>query len=210
MFKIINLNKKYESLVLNNINLEIKEGEFISILGDSGCGKTTLLNCMTKIIEPTSGQILFYDKDITNFSDKEISNYRTNDIGYIFQEHNLIECLNVEENIKLPLMINKNKNVNIDELLKIVKLEGFNKKDVTKLSGGQKQRVAIARALVNNPKVIFADEPTSALNKEMALEIKEVFKEIVKNNTTVIMVTHSNMMAEDTKIIKIVDGVING
>ncbi len=211
MLKINNLNMKYEdNIIIKDISFEIKEKEFISILGESGCGKTTLLNCMSRMLIPTNGEILFNGVDITKLNDKEVSNYRLNDIGYIFQDHNLIDCLNVEENIKLPLIINKKKNVNIEELLKIVMLEGFGKRDVNKLSGGQKQRVAIARALVNNPKIIFADEPTSSLNTAMAMEIKEIFKKIVETtNTTIVMVTHSEKMALDTRVIKLVDGVIS-
>lgn len=208
MIKINKLNKKYEeNFVISDITLSISKGEFISILGESGCGKTTLLNCMSGMIKPTDGEILFDGKDITLFNEKEVSNYRLNEIGYIFQEHNLIDCLNVEENIKLPLLIKNKNSVDINELLKIVKLDGFEKKKVENLSGGQKQRVAIARALVNNPKVIFADEPTSSLNTKIAMEIKEIFKTIIeKTGTTIIMVTHSEKMAQGTRILKIEDG----
>lgn len=211
MIKINNLSMSYDNVdIIKNINLEIKEKEFISILGESGCGKTTLLNCMSGVLRPTNGEILFNDLDITKFNDKQLSNYRLNDIGYIFQEHNLIDCLNVEENIKLPLLINKKSDIKIDELLQLVGLEGLNKRSVNKLSGGQKQRVAIARALINQPKIIFADEPTSSLNSRLSMEIKQIFIDIVsKTNTTIVMVTHSEKMASGTKIINIVDGEVN-
>ncbi len=211
MLKIVNVTKKYdEQYILKDVSFKVNKGEFISILGDSGCGKSTLLNCMSGIVKPTSGSIMFNDVDITLFNDKEISTYRASDIGYIFQEHNLIDCLNVEENIKLPLLINKKNSIDITELLKVVQLEGFEKRSVSSLSGGQKQRVAIARSLVNSPNIIFADEPTSSLNSNMALEIKEIFKKIVvSKGVSIVMVTHSESMASGTKILKMVDGVLN-
>lgn len=210
MIEVKNLSKSYgDNNILNNINFSIKEGEFISIIGESGCGKTTLLNCLSGIVTGFSGEILFNGKNIALFNDEEISSYRLNDIGYIFQENNLIDCLNVEENIKLPLLINKKKVSSVSELLKLVGLEGYEKRKISTLSGGQKQRIAIARALINNPKIIFADEPTSSLNTAISNEIKEVFKNIIKEkNTTIVMVTHSERMAIDTRILKVEDGII--
>lgn len=210
MIEVKNLSKSYgDNNILNNINFSIKEGEFISIIGESGCGKTTLLNCLSGIVTGFSGEILFNGKNIALFNDEEISSYRLNDIGYIFQENNLIDCLNVEENIKLPLLINKKKVSSVSELLKLVGLEGYEKRKISTLSGGQKQRIAIARALINNPKIIFADEPTSSLNTAISNEIKEVFRNIIKEkNTTIVMVTHSERMAIDTRILKVEDGII--
>lgn len=210
MIEVKNLSKSYgDNNILNNINFSIKEGEFISIIGESGCGKTTLLNCLSGIVTGFSGEILFNGKNIALFNDEEISSYRLNDIGYIFQENNLIDCLNVEENIKLPLLINKKKVSSVSELLKLVGLDGYEKRKISTLSGGQKQRIAIARALINNPKIIFADEPTSSLNTAISNEIKEVFRNIIKEkNTTIVMVTHSERMAIDTRILKVEDGII--
>ena len=220
MLKTINLKKHIKNnksifKILNDINLEVKEGEFLSIMGPSGAGKTTLLNILSTVDKPTSGNVYYENKDISKMNNKELSKFRRDNIGFIFQDYNLLESMSVEDNIALPLVINNEKTSKIkSEVLRLAKFFGM-EAHLTKypyeLSGGQKQRVAAARALITSPKIIFADEPTGALDSKSSSELLTCLKDMnEKFNVTVIMVTHDPFSASySNKVIFIKDGKLN-
>lgn len=218
MIKMRNVNKIYygkniRTKVLDEINLNIDEGEFICIYGPSGCGKTTLLNIIGLMDTYTSGTYSFNEKNINKKEEKEFSKLRNSQFGYIFQNFNLIPDLNVLENICVPMgyggIRKKARELRAKELLEKVGLLERLKHFPEQLSGGEKQRVAIARAISNNPKVILADEPTGSLDQENGIKIMEILKELHKQGTTVIMVTHDvNLSIYATRVINILDGKI--
>ncbi len=220
MLKVINLQKDFKNnrntfKILKDINLDVKEGEFLSIMGPSGAGKTTLLNILSTIDKPTSGKVYYENKDINKMSNKELSKFRRDNIGFIFQDYNLLDSMSVEDNIALPLVIANEKQSKIkSEIIKLSKFFGIEahlKKYPYELSGGQKQRVAAARALITSPKIIFADEPTGALDSKSSSELLNCLKEMnEKFNVTVIMVTHDPFSASySKKVIFIKDGKLN-
>ena len=220
MLKVINLQKDFKNnrntfKILKDINLDVKEGEFLSIMGPSGAGKTTLLNILSTIDKPTSGKVYYENKDINKISNKELSKFRRDNIGFIFQDYNLLDSMSVEDNIALPLVIANEKQSKIkSEIIKLSKFFGIEahlKKYPYELSGGQKQRVAAARALITSPKIIFADEPTGALDSKSSSELLNCLKEMnEKFNVTVIMVTHDPFSASySKKVIFIKDGKLN-
>ena len=220
MLKTINLQKEFKNnrntfKILKDINLDVKEGEFLSIMGPSGAGKTTLLNILSTIDKPTSGKVYYENKDINKISNKELSKFRRDNIGFIFQDYNLLDSMSVEDNIALPLVIANEKQSKIkSEIIKLSKFFGIEahlKKYPYELSGGQKQRVATARALITSPKIIFADEPTGALDSKSSSELLNCLKEMnEKFNVTVIMVTHDPFSASySKKVIFIKDGKLN-
>ena len=220
MLNVINLQKDFKNnrntfKILKDINLDVKEGEFLSIMGPSGAGKTTLLNILSTIDKPTSGKVYYENKDINKISNKELSKFRRDNIGFIFQDYNLLDSMSVEDNIALPLVIANEKQSKIkSEIIKLSKFFGIEahlKKYPYELSGGQKQRVATARALITSPKIIFADEPTGALDSKSSSELLNCLKEMnEKFNVTVIMVTHDPFSASySKKVIFIKDGKLN-
>ena len=220
MLKVINLQKDFKNnrntfKILKDINLDVKEGEFLSIMGPSGAGKTTLLNILSTIDKPTSGKVYYENKDINKISNKELSKFRRDNIGFIFQDYNLLDSMSVEDNIALPLVIANEKQSKIkSEIIKLSKFFGIEahlKKYPYELSGGQKQRVATARALITSPKIIFADEPTGALDSKSSSELLNCLKNMnEKFNVTVIMVTHDPFSASySKKVIFIKDGKLN-
>ena len=192
MIKVTNLTHYYnKDLALENINLEIKSGEFIAIIGESGSGKSTLLSILSTLLKPTSGDIV-YEK--INYKDiKNIDDFRKNNIGFIFQFHYLINYLSVKENINLAN--EKASKEEIFNLLKLLGIENLIDKYPNEISGGQRQRVAIARALINNPKIIFADEPTGNLDSKNSLNVFELFKTFANKGTTIIVATHDKSLA---------------
>ena len=206
MMKITNLTHYHnKDLALQNINLEIKSGEFIAIIGESGSGKSTLLSILSTLLKPTSGDIV-YEK--INYKDiKNIDDFRKNNIGFIFQFHYLINYLSVKENINLAN--EKASKEEIFDLLKLLGIENLIDKYPNEISGGQRQRVAIARALINNPKIIFADEPTGNLDSKNSLNVFELFKTFANKGTTIIVATHDKSLAElANKIYEVKDGKI--
>ena len=220
MLKVVNLkkdikNNKNTFKILRNINLDVKEGEFLSIMGPSGAGKTTLLNILSTVDKPTSGNVYYENKDISKMNNKELSKFRRDNIGFIFQDYNLLESMSVEDNIALPLVIGNEKTSRIkSEVLRLAKFFGIEahlKKYPYELSGGQKQRVAAARALITSPKIIFAGEPTGALDSKSSSELLNCLKDMnEKFNVTVIMVTHDPFSASySKKVIFIKDGKLN-
>ena len=185
---------------LKGINLTVDSGEFLGIMGPSGSGKTTLLNLLSTIDKQTAGKILFNGQDMGRINNKDLSRFRRDNIGFIFQDYNLLDNMSVEDNISLPLALNKVNHKEIKEKVKRLSsffgIEEQIKKYPYQLSGGQKQRVAAARALITAPKVIFADEPTGALDSKSATELLGCLTEMNKKfNTTIIMVTHDAFAA---------------
>ena len=206
MIKVTNLTHYYnKDLALENINLEIKSGEFIAIIGENGSGKSTLLSVLSTLLKPTSGDIVYEN---TNYKDiKNIDDFRKNNIGFIFQFHYLINYLSVKENINLAN--EKASKEEIFNLLKLLGIENLIDKYPNEISGGQRQRVAIARALINNPKIIFADEPTGNLDSKNSLNVFELFKTFANKGTTIIVATHDKSLALlANKIYEVKDGKI--
>lgn len=198
---------------LNNVELEVREGEFLAITGESGSGKTTLLNCLGSLDRPTSGNIIVNGKDITQMNDNALSAYRRKSIGFIFQSFNLIPVLNVEENIVLPLNLD-NTSPDMEYLEELLRLTGLDKKRTNyphELSGGQQQRVAFARALIHKPQIILADEPTGNLDSKNSREIISILKSSIKKyNQTLILITHDGSIASQAdRICRISDGVLS-
>ena len=206
MIKVTNVTHFYKKdKALENINLEIKSGEFIAIIGESGSGKSTLLSVLSTLLKPTSGDIVYEN---INYKDiKNIDDFRRQNIGFIFQFHYLINYLTVKENINLA-----NEKASKDEifdLLKLLGIENLINKYPDEISGGQRQRVAIARALINNPKIIFADEPTGNLDSKNSLNVFELFSELSKKGTTIVVATHDKELAKLAhKIYEVKDGKI--
>ena len=206
MIKVTNLTHFYKKdKALENINLEIKTGEFVAIIGESGSGKSTLLSVLSTLLKPTSGDIVY--ENINYKKIKNIDDFRKQNIGFIFQFHYLINYLTIKENINLA---NEKASENeIFELLKLLGIENLINKYPDEISGGQRQRVAIARALINNPKVIFADEPTGNLDSKNSLNVFELFSELSKKGTTIVVATHDKELAKLAhKIYEVKDGKI--
>ena len=192
MIKVTNLSHYYnKDLALKDINLEIKKAQFVSIIGESGSGKSTLLSVLSTLLKPSSGEVVYEDTNYKNI--KNIDNFRRENIGFIFQFHYLINYLSVKENINLAN--EKASKEEIFELLRLLGIENLIDKYPNEISGGQRQRVAIARAMINNPKVIFADEPTGNLDSKNSLNVFDLFKTLTKKGTTVIVATHDKNLA---------------
>lgn len=192
--------KGFRNKVLNKVSLTVNEGDFISIMGPSGSGKSTLLNLISTLDKPTKGEIILDGVDITKVKNKELSKLRRDNIGFIFQDYNLLDNMNLMDNIALPLALGKKKSKDIeDRVIKIADLFGLKdhlKKYPYELSGGQKQRGAATRALITNPKVIFADEPTGALDSKSSSDLLECLNRVNKEEkATIIMVTHDALSA---------------
>lgn len=220
IIKLENVQKYYKVgkdkfHVLKSLSLDIDTGEFVMIMGKSGSGKTTLLNSLGLLDKFDDGSYFFNDENVTNLNEKQKSIFRNKNIGFIFQQFNLIETLNVYQNVELPLLYNGNmKKIEREEIvcekLKSVGLLDKRYSMPLHLSGGQQQRISIARALVNSPSLIFADEPTGALDSETSREIMELLKKLNEQGKTVIMVTHDNDLVKySTKVVKLKDGVLS-
>lgn len=198
--------------VLKNLNLEIESGEFLMIMGKSGSGKTTLLNILGFLDTLDEGKYYFDGNDVSGLKENMRSQYRANYVGYVFQQFNLIETLTVFQNIEIPLIYAGMKDKNQRRLLVEKRLEDVGLSDKANsfpnhLSGGQQQRIAIARALVNNPKLIFADEPTGALDSETGRDIMGLLSDLNKSGTTIIMVTHDlDMTKYASRVVTLKDG----
>lgn len=208
MIKIKNLTHYYnKDKAIDDISLNINNGEFISFIGESGSGKSTLLSILSTLLKPTSGDVYFNNLNYTDILN--IDKFRKENIGFIFQFHYLINYLTVKENIKLANK--KVKDVEIKNLLSTLGIENLIDKYPNEISGGQRQRVAIARALINNPKVIFADEPTGNLDSNNSLKVFELLKELSEKGTTIIVATHDKNLAKmANKIYELKDGKIDG
>ncbi|CEO33991.1 ABC transporter ATP-binding protein [[Clostridium] sordellii] len=217
ILETINLTKTYgqnETSVnaLNDANIEVEAGEFVSIIGPSGSGKSTMLHLMGGLERPTSGTVKIEGKDIYKLSESRLAQYRRQKIGFIFQQYNLIPVLNVRENIEMPLMLDK-ANIDKDYIDDIIEFLGLTSRQnhlPNQLSGGQQQRVAIARALAAKPAIVLADEPTGNLDTKTTDEVMKLLKKSIKKyNQTLIMITHNENIAKNAdRIISIVDGNI--
>lgn len=207
-------NKDNITKAIDGISFEVEEGEFIGIMGASGSGKTTLLNCIATIDNVSSGHIYLNKRDITEIKEKGIAKFRRENLGFIFQDFNLLDTLTIEENIALILTINKIPEKEIDkktiEIAKKLGIEDILNKYPYQVSGGQKQRCASARAIVNSPKIILADEPTGALDSKSARQLLEIMEEMNKQmKATILMVTHDPLSASYcSKILFLKDGKI--
>ncbi|ABR55455.1 ABC transporter related [Methanococcus vannielii SB] len=202
-----------KSTVLKGINLKIEEGEFVMIMGPSGCGKSTFMNILGLLDVPTKGDIFIKDKKTTKMNESERAVYRRKISGFIFQQFHLINTLTALGNVELPMVLDgKNelkRRKRAKELLKMVDLTEREDYRPSQLSGGQQQRVAIARSLSNNPKILFADEPTGNLDSKSGKQVMEILKKLHKDGMTIIMVTHDEYMIKyATKIIRMKDGEI--
>ena len=200
MIKINDLQKSFrteeiETVALNGVSLHVAEGEFIAIMGPSGCGKSTLLNILGLLDNPTSGEYHLADTEVGHLKEKQRTDMRKGNIGFVFQSFNLIEEMNVYENVELPLVYLKVKaserKRRVEEALKRMNISHRAKHFPNQLSGGQQQRVAIARAVVANPKLILADEPTGNLDSKNGKDVMNLLSELNLDGTTIVMVTHS-------------------
>jgi putative ABC transport system ATP-binding protein len=218
MIKLIELEKCYtndslKTYVLRNINLEIEEGEFVTIMGPSGAGKSTLLHILGMLDDPSDGEYYFYDHEVHRLSERQKSEIHKHFIGFVFQSYHLIDELNVYENLETPLLYKKIRGSQRKAMVADI-LDRFNivaKKDLfpQQLSGGQQQLVGVARAVIAEPKLILADEPTGNLNSAEGKKIMEMLKGLNENDTTIIQVTHSEEKAAyGHRIIHLLDGWI--
>ena len=218
MIKTINLQKIFkteevETWALNNVSIEVKQGEFVAIMGPSGCGKSTLLNIIGLLDNPTSGNYYFDGQEVGHLKEKQRTQVRKGNIGFVFQSFNLIDELNVYENVELPLIYLKKKASEKRDLVTSI-LDRMNishrvKHFPQQLSGGQQQRVAIARAVVAGPKLILADEPTGNLDSKNGAEVMNLLTELNQEGTTIVMVTHSQHDASYAhRVVHLFDGQI--
>ena len=220
MLKTVNLSKIFrtdevETTALNKVSFEIKKCEFVAIMGPSGCGKSTLLNILGLLDNPTEGEYYFLGREVSGFTEKQRANTRKQNIGFVFQNFNLIDELNVYENVELPLIYlglsSSERKRRVESALEQMQIMHRRKHFPLQLSGGQQQRVAVARAVVANPHLILADEPTGNLDSAHGEEVMNLLASLNQNGTTIIMVTHSQRDAEYAqRIIRLFDGqVIN-
>lgn len=198
---------------LRNVTFSVEQGEYVAIMGESGSGKTTLLNILAALDKPTSGSVLLNGKDITKISENQIAKFRRNNLGFVFQEFNLLDTFSLEDNIYLPLVLANTPYEEMHRILKpIAKMLGITellKKYPYEVSGGQKQRAAVARALITKPHLILADEPTGALDSRASDELLRLFGAVNENGQTILMVTHSVAAASRAKcVLFIKDGEV--
>jgi len=218
MIKAIGLTKIFrtesiQTIALNEISIDISEGEFVAIMGPSGCGKSTLLNILGLLDNPTSGELWFIGKEVSRYSENDRTDMRNGNIGFVFQSFNLIDELTVFENVELPLLYAgvpvRERVDRVNKALERMQISHRTEHYPQQLSGGQQQRVAIARAIVTNPKIILADEPTGNLDSTNGNEVMLLLKELNKDGATVVMVTHSEENAREAgRIVRMMDGCI--
>lgn len=218
MITLKNLSKVYrtaymETTALNQINIHIDKGEFVAMMGPSGCGKSTLLNVLGMIDSPTDGEYFFDGNDIAQRSENDLVDLRKQNIGFIFQNFNLIDDLSVQENVDLPLLYlglgKKERREKVEQALELVGLESRAKHKPQELSGGQQQRVAVARSVVGEPKLILADEPTGNLDTKNGDDVMNMLTKLKDSGTTILMVTHSpDHGARADRVIEMLDGEV--
>lgn len=216
MIRTENLEKIFrtdevETTALNNVNIHVKRGEFVAIMGPSGCGKSTLLNILGLLDNPTNGQYYFNGTDVSKFKERQRTEYRKGNIGFVFQSFNLIDELTVFENVEMPLIYLKmsasERKKRVNDVLEKMKISHRKSHFPQQLSGGQQQRVAIARAVVAKPALILADEPTGNLDSKNGLEVMDLMVKLNEEGTTIVMVTHSNRDAGYAhRVINLFDG----
>ena len=204
---------KNQVQALSNVNFSVEVGEYVAIMGESGSGKTTLLNILAALDKPTRGSVLLQGKDLTHIREKEITNFRREHLGFVFQDFNLLDNFNNKDNIFLPLVLSKKSVSEMERRLapiaKQLGIEDILTKYPYEISGGQKQRVAVARALITQPDLVLADEPTGALDSKSTEELLHLFGQINEKRQTIIMVTHSTSAASHaSRVLFIKDGKI--
>ncbi|MBQ2808331.1 MAG: ABC transporter ATP-binding protein [Bacteroidaceae bacterium] len=218
MLKVENLKKSFfteeiETIALNGVSFEVKEGEFVAVMGPSGCGKSTLLNILGLLDNPTGGTYTLLDKEVGNLREKERTQFRKGNLGFVFQSFNLIDEMTVFENVELPLVYMgvkaSERKQRVNEILERMNISHRAGHFPQQLSGGQQQRVAIARAVISNPKLVLADEPTGNLDSKNGQEVMHLLQELNREGTTIIMVTHSQHDAQyASRTICLFDGQI--
>lgn len=220
LLEVKNLKKVYTTRfggnhvqALSNVNFSVEDGEYVAIMGESGSGKTTLLNILASLDKPTSGEVLLNGRDITKIKDKEISAFRRDNLGFVFQDFNLLDTFSLEDNIFLPRVLAGDNADNMTrDLGPIAAQLGITrllKKFPYEVSGGEKQRCAVARALITNPKLVLADEPTGALDSRASESLLDMFRNINEGGQTIVMVTHSTKAASNAgRVMFIKDGEV--
>jgi len=216
MIEMQELTKAYrtsdvETTALNNVNIEINEGEFIAIMGPSGCGKSTLLNVIGMLDSPDGGSYRFAGENVSGYSENKLANIRKHNIGFIFQSFNLVDELTVEENVMLPLLYQRvpadERKQRVREVLERVNIAHRADHRPQQLSGGQQQRVAVARAVITNPRLILADEPTGNLDTANGEEVLNMLNQLNGEGTTIVMVTHDQSHADHaSRVVHMLDG----
>ena len=220
LLEVKNVKKVYSSRfsassvqTLRNVNLNVEKGEYVAIMGESGSGKTTLLNILAALDRPTSGSVYLNGKDLTKIPEKMLASYRRNNLGFVFQDFNLLNNFSNQDNILLPLVLSNMKPKEMFRLLKPLSqqlgIENILQKYPYEISGGQKQRVAVARAVITDPELILADEPTGALDSKSTEELLMLFDQLNQKDQTILMVTHSTKAASHAKrVLFIKDGEV--
>ena len=209
---------KRQNNVLKNINLKVSKGEMVAIMGPSGSGKSTLLYSISGMDRPTSGEVIFDSKDLTKLTEAELTDVRLDKMGFIFQQMFMMKNLTILDNIMLPAVESKKSNASraekqarAEELMRKLDIIEVADNDINEVSGGQLQRACIARSMMNSPEIIFADEPTGALNRQSSIEVMDELCKLNKEGTTVMMITHdSKVAARCSRVLYIVDGQIEG
>ena len=214
-YKMVHSDRQDEEeiKVLKGLDFTIEEQEFVGIMGKSGCGKTTLLNILASLDTPTSGEVLLNGEDITKISEKHISQFRRKNLGFVFQDFNLLDTFSLRDNIFLPLVLSKENydvmETKLNHLAPQLGIESLLDKYPYEVSGGQKQRAAVARALITHPQIILADEPTGALDSKSTDDLLNIFDHVNKEGQTIVMVTHSTKAASFAKrVLFIRDGQV--
>ena len=220
LLEVKNIRKVYKTRfggasveALKNVSFTVEKGEYVAIMGESGSGKTTLLNILAALDKATEGTVILDGMNLTTVKDKAVAKFRRDNLGYVFQDFNLLDTFSLEDNIYLPLVLAGKKHAEMKERLdKIAPALGISdilKKYPYEVSGGQKQRAAVARALITNPRIVLADEPTGALDSKSSDELLALFKKVNRMGQTVLMVTHSTKAASNaSRVLFIKDGVI--
>ena len=217
MIKVKNISKSYkDAIVLNNVSLEINKGDFTAVMGPSGSGKSTLLYSISSMDNPDEGEVVFEGIDVYKLSESELSKFRLNKMGFVFQNSQMLKNLSIFDNIILPGMVAKRESIEVvraraTELMSKMGIEDIKDRDIREVSGGQLQRAAICRAMINSPEILFMDEPTGALNSEAASQVIEILKKLNQEGISIMLVTHDAKMASMAKkIIYIKDGKLAG
>ena len=217
MIKVKNISKSYkDAIVLNNVSLEINKGDFTAVMGPSGSGKSTLLYSISSMDNPDEGEVVFEGIDVYKLSESELSKFRLNKMGFVFQNSQMLKNLSIFDNIILPGMVAKRESIEVvraraTELMSKMGIEDIKDRDIREVSGGQLQRAAICRAMINSPEILFMDEPTGALNSEAASQVMEILKKLNQEGISIMLVTHDAKMASMAKkVIYIKDGKLAG